>query len=81
MRGLDSDERRVLEIIAARDYSVGDAEYASLQGALRRCADRHLYLMVVEYCPNCGSVHEMPVLTAEGKTAIDCDKAARTLEL
>jgi hypothetical protein len=76
MRGLDPEERYTLSIIERQDFeSDVDARAAD------RCAARGLYLMVVQTCPNCGGVHEIPVLTSQGRLAIVCDRASRTLEI
>jgi hypothetical protein len=75
MRGLDSDERYILDVIARRDYSAPMHSRA----AVERCQARRLFTFVMERCGACGDVHEMPVLTSEGKTAITCDTLARNL--
>lgn len=75
MRGLDRDERHCLDVIGNHDF---DADFD--MDAARRCAKRMLFTMITKLCENCGDVHSIPVLTAEGKTAIVCDEASRTLE-
>ncbi len=78
MRGLDKDERYVLDVIARQDYLAP----MSSREAVTRVAARTLFRIVVDRCAYCDSVHEMPTLTPEGKTAIWCDDAAKkTLEL
>jgi hypothetical protein len=78
VRGLDKDERAVLDVVARRDVK---AALWLCRDAVLRCVARNLFQMVVEQCSNCGDCHEVPMLTPEGKTAMACDDAMRTLEL
>jgi hypothetical protein len=77
MRGLDPEERRVLDVIAR-----GDVTDDYDQSAVERCATRGLYRMVFDLCRNCGDLHMMPALTSAGRLAMTCDEMSkRTLEL
>lgn len=78
MKGLDPEEREVLDAILR--YDARATERLSRE-AILRCAARQLYVMTYGECPDCGESHEMPALTAEGKTAVACDDAMRTLEV
>ncbi len=75
MRGLDKDERYVLDVIARRDY---DSPIGS-EAAIERLRAQRLFRAVLEKCDNCEDIHELPVLTPEGKLAIAYDEAARNL--
>jgi hypothetical protein len=75
VRGLDSEERYILDVITRRDYNAPMHSRA----AVERCRARNLFVFVLDRCGACGDVHEMPVLTTEGRTAITCDTLARNL--
>ena len=76
MRGLDSEERHTLAAIMLRDFPA----CVKYEDALIRCMRRNLIQGVIQLCENCGEVHDLPVLTVEGKTALWCDEMVRTLE-
>ena len=76
MRGLDRAERRLLVLI---EHRVFQAEVED-EDALQRCYARNLIQASMQLCENCGEVHDLPVLTVEGKTALWCDEMVRTLE-
>ena len=77
MRGLDRAERHLLVLIERRVFQ---AEVED-EDALQRCYARNLIQASMQLCENCGEVHDLPVLTVEGKTALWCDEMVRTLEL
>ena len=77
MRGLDSEERHTLAAIMLRDFPA----CVKYEDALIRCMRRNLIQGVIQLCENCGTEHMLPVITAEGKTAMVCNEATRTLEL
>ena len=77
MRGLDRAERRLLVLIERRVFQAEVEE----EDALQRCYARNLIQASMQLCENCGEVHDLPVLTVEGKTALWCDEMVRTLEL
>ena len=76
MRGLDRAERRLLVLIERRVFQAEVEE----EDALQRCYARNLIQASMQLCENCGEVHDLPVLTVEGKTALWCDEMVRTLE-
>jgi|HubBroStandDraft_3_1064219.scaffolds.fasta_scaffold1217788_2 hypothetical protein len=75
MRGLDKEERLVLDVIAKRDHTLDLSEY---RDAIERC---RVFDHIIDECQECKGFHFIPILTVEGRTAVACDDASRTPEL